>query len=135
MSTDVRELVTEYVNAVGERRFDRVAELVHPNATFAGTVKAEVSGADAFVQGFRNLGPIIERNEIRRLIVEGNDAFVLYDFVTDTDVGSVLCGEYVTTRDGLIDSTTLIFDWRRWPEVLQELARRASTTAASASDH
>ena len=122
MSTDVRSLVTEYVEAVGERRFDRVAELVHPDAIFGGTVKAEVHGAEAFVDGFRQLGPILDRTAIRRLVVEGNDAFVLYDFVTNTDVGAVLCGEYVTTDDGLIRSSTLIFDWRRWPEVMQELA-------------
>jgi hypothetical protein len=35
-------------------------------------------------------GPIIVRNDIKQLIVEGNKAFVLYDFVTDTVVGSVL---------------------------------------------
>jgi hypothetical protein len=131
MGLDVRELVTEYVEAVGEHRFDRVAELVHPEATFGGTVKTETSGAAAFVQGFRNLGPVIKRNEIRHLIVEGDDAFVLYDFVTDTDVGAVLCGEYVTTEHGLIRSSTLIFDWRRWPEVLQALMARASGPASS----
>ena len=51
------------------------------------------------------------------MIVDGVDAFVLYDFVTDTDVGAMLCGEYVNTDYGLIRSSTLIFDWRRWPEV------------------
>ena len=130
MSTDVRSLVTEYVEAVGERRFDRVAELVHPDASFGGTVKNEVHGAEAFVDGFRQLGPILDRTVIRHLVVEGDDAFVLYDFVTDTDAGAVLCGEYVTTGDGLIRSSTLIFDWRRWPEVMQELARRSASSSA-----
>jgi hypothetical protein len=129
MSGTVRDLVVEYVKAAGERRFDDLAELVHADATFGGTVRVETRGADAFIQGFRNLGPILARNEVRHVIVEGEDAFVLYDFVTDTPVGAVLCGEMVTTHDGLIRSSTLIFDWRRWPEVLQELQRR---TAASA---
>ena len=124
MSESVRELVTEYVVAVGDRRFDRVAELVHPDATFGGTVNVQTRGAEAFVQGFRNLGPIIVRNEMRDLIVEGDRAFVLYDFVTDTPVGSVLCGELVTVERGSIRSSTLIFDWRRWPEVLHELQAR-----------
>ena len=61
---------------------------------------------------------------MRELIVEGDRAFVLYDFVTDTPVGSVFCGEFLTVEDGLIRSSTLIFDWRRWPEVLQELQAR-----------
>ncbi len=124
MSESVRELVTEYVAAAGDQRFDRLAELVHPDATFDGTVKVQTRGAEAFVQGFRNLGPIVVRNEIRDLIVEGDRAFVMYDFVTDTPVGPVLCGELVTVEHGLIRSSTLIFDWRRWPEVLQELQAR-----------
>lgn len=128
MSESVRELVMEYVTAAGDKRFNRIAELVHPDATFDGTVKASARGAEAFVQGFRNLGPIIERNEVRQLIVEGDRAFVLYDFVTDTEVGAVLCGELVTVEDGLIRSSTLIFDWRRWPEVLNELQARISAT-------
>jgi len=124
MSVSVRELVREYVSAAGDKRFDRLAELVHPDATFDGTVKVRTKGAEAFVQGFRNLAPILVRNEVRQLIVDGDRAFVLYDFVTDTPVGSVLCGEFLTVEEGLIHSSTLIFDWRRWPEVLQELQAR-----------
>jgi hypothetical protein len=129
MSESVRRLVSEYVSAVGEKRFDRLAELVHHDATFDGTVKVQTLGGEAFVQGFRNLAPIIARNEIRELIVEGNRAFVLYDFVTDTPVGPVLCGELLTVEDGLIRSSTLIFDWRRWPEVLRELQGRIGAAA------
>jgi hypothetical protein len=32
----------------------------------------------------------------------------------------------VRIEDGLIRSITLIFDWRRWPEVLRGVARRAA---------
>lgn len=131
MGGSVRDLVRDYVSAAGDKRFDRLAELVHPDATFDGTVKLKTRGAEAFVQGFRNLGPIIVRNEIRELIVDGDRAFVLYDFVTDTPVGPVLCGESLTIEDGLIRSSTLIFDWRRWPEVLQELQARTSDPAPS----
>lgn len=71
-----------------------------------------------------DLAPILAHNEVRQLIVDGDRAFVLYDFVTDTPVGPVLCGELLTVEEGLIHSSTLIFDWRRWPEVLQELQAR-----------
>lgn len=128
MSEFVRDRVLEYIAAAGDKRFDHLAELVHPDATFSGTVKAETQGRDAFVQGFRNLGPIIERNEVRGLIVDGDRAAVLYDFVTDTPVGAVLCAEFLTFEDDLIRSSTLIFDWRRWAEVMQELQARIGAT-------
>jgi hypothetical protein len=126
MSPSLSDLVKQYVLSVGDKRFDRLAELIHPDASFGGTVQVETTGAEAFVQGFRNLGPIITRNQVRELIVDGDRAFVLYDFVTDTEVGPVLCGEFLTFDQGLIRSSTLIFDWRRWSEVLQELKRRSS---------
>jgi hypothetical protein len=132
VDTSVRDLVTEYVQTVGERRFDRLGELMHPDVTFGGIVKQEAHGREAVVNAFRTVGPIIRRNDIRAVVVDGNDAFVLYDFVTDTDVGAVLSGEYVTTEDGLIRSTTLLYDLRRWPEVLQELERRRNTVGADA---
>jgi hypothetical protein len=130
VSDSVRDRVLAYVAAAGDKRFDRLGELVHPDATFGGTVKTETRGADAFVQGFRNLGPIVARNEVRDVIVEGDQAAVLYDFVTDTPAGSVLCAEFLTFEDGLVRSSTLLFDWRRWPEVMQELrARTGSPTS------
>lgn len=132
MSESVRDLVMEYVSAAGERRFDRLAELVHADATFGGTVKAETRGAEAFLQGFRNLGPIIARNDVRELVVEGNRAAVLYDFVTDTAVGPVLSAEFLTVEDGLIRSSVLLFDHRRWPEVVQELQARVARAPAAA---
>lgn len=132
MSASVKQLVQEYVAAAGERRFDRLAELVHPEATFAGTVKGETRGREAFVQGFRNLGPIIVRNEVRDIVVEGDHAAVLYDFVTDTPVGPVLSAEFLTVEDGLIRSSVLLFDHRRWPEVAAELQARAAAPASAA---
>ena len=124
MSNTTRDLAIEYVTAVGDKRFDRLSELIHPEATFGGTVKSKSKGSEAFVEGFRNLAPIIVRNDVREVVADEGGAFVLYDFVTDTPVGSVLCGELLTFDAGLIRSSTLIFDWRRWPEVLHELQLR-----------
>jgi SnoaL-like domain len=131
MSTDVRELVRDYVQAVGERRFDRFEELLHPEVEFGGATAVQLQSAPAVAQGFRKLGPIILRNDIRELIVEGDKAFVLYDFVTDTAVGPVLTGELLTVEDGRVRSITLLFDWRRWPEVLKELERRTAQPEAA----
>jgi ketosteroid isomerase-like protein len=124
MSGSREDLVRDYVEAVGRGDYDRVAELVHPDAVMTGTVKNEAHGREAFVQGFRNLGPILERSDVREVVVDGDRAAVLYDFVTDTSAGAVLSAEFLTLHDGLIRSSTLLFDWRRWPDVLTELQAR-----------
>lgn len=124
MSADVREIVSEYVRAVGDRRFDRFEELLHPEVEFGGTTVAELRGASVVAEGYRRLGPIVLRNDIKELVVEGDRAAVLYDFVTDTEAKAVLTAEFLTIEDGSIRSITLLFDWRAWPTVLEELQRR-----------
>jgi hypothetical protein len=122
-------LVAAYATAVSGGDFDRLGELVHADATFDGTVVNAVAGRELFVQGFRNLRPITLRTDVRSVVVEGDRAAVMYDLVTDTPVGSVLCSEFLTIEAGRISASTLLFDWRRWPEVLQELRNRLSAPA------
>ena len=126
MSTANRRLVDEYMSAISESNFDRLGELIHPDATFGGTVGSVANGREAFVQGFRNLSLITVRSDVREIIVDDDHAAVLYDFVTDTPVGAVLCAEFLTFKNGLIKSSTLVLDWRRWPEVISELQTRNS---------
>jgi len=125
MVASVQRLVEEYAAAVSDGDFDRLAKLVHPDATFGGTVASEANGRDAFVQGFRNLRPITVRTDVRQILVDGDRAAILYDLVTDTAVGSILCTEFLNSVDGRITASTLLFDWRRWPEVLTEIRNRA----------
>ena len=85
---------------------------------------AELRGASFVAEGYRRLGPIVLRNDIKELVVDGDRAAVLYDFVTDTEAKAVLIAEFLTIEDGSIRSITLLFDWRAWPTVLEELQRR-----------
>ncbi len=129
MTADVQQLIKDYTTAISDGDFDRLATLVHPDATFGGTVTSEAKGRDAFVQGFRNLRPITVRTDVRAVVIDDNQAAVLYDLVTDTPVGSVLCSEFLRVDDDLIVASTLVFDWRRWPEVLVEIKSRLADAA------
>ena len=133
MEYDVRQLVDDYLQAAGGKDWARLAQVLHPAALFGGTVKAETRGSDAFVQGFQNIAPIYLRYDVRQVLVDGLNAGVLYDFVTDTSVGNVLSAEFLTTDGRRITGTTLLFDLRRWPEVVEELARRRTARQAQAA--
>lgn len=122
-------LVDAYVAAVSEGDFERLRGLVHTDASFDGTVVNQAHGVEAFVQGFRSLGPITLRTEVRSVVVDGDRAAVMYDLVTDTPVGSVLCAEFLSLDGEQVRSSTLIFDWRRWPEVIDELRARSAAPA------
>ncbi len=130
MAPDPRELVTSYIQAVGERRLDALPPLLEPDAEFS-LGDDTIRGREAFVGAFRRLLPIIERNEIRHLFVDGDKACVVYDFVTNTPVGAVPSVEYIRLRNGRIASSTLIFERLHWPEVLAVLRKREATREAS----
>ena len=128
MATATRELVSDYVEAIAGR-FDDLVELLHPDASFTGAVK-EAYGREAYIAGFRRLLPILVRIDVRQIVVDGDQAVVLYDFVTDTEAGAVLSSELLTFENGLIRSSVLLYDQRQWPLVLRELGRRTDQPAA-----
>jgi hypothetical protein len=125
MTQDIRRLAIDYNRAFGEGRLDEVKDMLHPDVEFDGTAKPS-HGRDAYLSSLPRLVSVLERNDLHDVIVDGNRAFVLYDFVTATPAGRVLSGELLTyDEDGLITKITLLFDHRRWPEVIAEIQRRS----------
>lgn len=81
-----------------------------------------------WLQGLSRLLPALVRNDIRHVFGEGDQAVVVYDFVSDTSAGSVPCVETVTVHDGAITRIELIFERLHWPEVLAALQQRAAAS-------
>src|SRR5436305_7312074 len=73
---DLRSLAVAYVEAVGQKQFDRVAELLHPDAEFV-TSGPTLRGVPAYVGALRRLAPIILRNDVHTTIVDGNDVAIV----------------------------------------------------------
>jgi ketosteroid isomerase-like protein len=126
--TDIRELVTAYIDAAGDRDGSRMREYVHPDATLrtGPTGQAiELEGRDAYVASFERLFPILERNDVRHVFVDGDQVAAVYDFVTDTPAGPVLTVELLRVEGDLIRECELLFELRRWPEVVAVLSQRS----------
>jgi ketosteroid isomerase-like protein len=51
MSANIRDLVIEYNHAFGDGRLDRVAEMLHPDVVFDGTVGKATRGAAEYMAG------------------------------------------------------------------------------------
>src|SRR5437762_14210527 len=108
MKNDPRALAVAYIEAVGQKQFDRVAELLHPNVEFL-TSGRSIRGVPAYVDALRRLAPILVRNDVQTTIVDGNDVAVVYDFVTDTPAGAVPTIEWLTVEAGLVRPSRLVF--------------------------
>ena len=123
MTVQIRELVTAYIDAIGEGRLQDLPAMLDPDAEFIFG-DTTLQGADAFAGGFKRLSKILIRNEIRKIFVDGDEACVIYDFVTDTPAGAVLSVEYIKFKKGRIKSSLLVFERLHWPEVMAELQKR-----------
>jgi hypothetical protein len=123
MSSQIHDLTAAYIQAVGEHRLEDLRPMLEPDATFT-LGDATFRGVDEFVGAFVRLMPILERNEIRKVFVDGDEACVIYDFVTSTPVGPVLSVEYLTFHADRIKSSLLVFERQHWPEVMAVLVER-----------
>lgn len=123
---DPRALAVAYIEAVGRKQFERVAEFLHPDVEFL-TSGGSIRGVPAYVGALQRLAPIIMRNDVHTTIVDGSDVAVVYDFVTDTSAGAVSTIEWITTEAGRIRTSRLIFDKQQWPAAVAELMRRISS--------
>src|SRR6266699_958450 len=92
-----RALAVAYIEAVGQKQFDRFAD--SRRLSYGTTCTPRSSTA--------------------------NDVAVLYDFVTDTPAGTVPTIEWITVDAGQIRTSRLIFHKEHWPAAVAELTRRA----------
>ena len=114
------KLVESYIRAVGEHRLEDLRPMLAEDAEFT-LGDATYRGVDAFIGAFVRLMPIVERNDIRKIFVDGDEACVIYDFVTSTPVGPVVSVEYLKLASGRIRSSLLVFERQHWPEVIAVL--------------
>jgi hypothetical protein len=122
---DPRCVARAHVEAFGRKDFTAMERSFAPDISFKGP-SGSISGPAAVLGGYQHLGPILLRNDVRKLLVDGDDACVIYDFVTDTPGGAVATVEWLQIKEGRIHAIWLLFDRGPWPAVMEELARRTA---------
>jgi hypothetical protein len=131
VALDNRALVLEYAEAAGKSELDRLSTFLHPDLEFSGPGVPTLHGIPEFIAVSRSLIPILLRWDIKRVFLDGDEACLIYDAVTDTAVESLPAAEWLTIEAGRIRRIRLIFDNRRWPEVMEEAAKRAGSVGAA----
>jgi hypothetical protein len=121
--TDPRSIARTHVEAMGRKDFSSMERQFAPEVTFQGP-GGTLSGRATVLGGYQHLGPILLRNDVRTILVDGDDACIIYDFVTDTPGGAISTVEWLRTKHGKIESIWLLFDRGPWPQVMEELNRR-----------
>jgi ketosteroid isomerase-like protein len=125
---DPKIVASRYLEAMSRRDFDEFERWLSPDVVFTGP-GATLTGAREVTSAYQRLSSALIRNELRRLFVDGNEACIIYDFVTDTAAGAVPTVEWLKIDRGKIRSIWLVTDHVRWPRALEEIGRRAQLSA------
>jgi hypothetical protein len=116
-----------YIEAVGSHDLETVDGLL--SESLEARVGAGTSDKAHWMAALGRLLPALVRNDIRDVYENGSHACVVYDFVTDTPAGTVVCVENVHVDDGRITDIELVFDKVAFAAVNEALASRATASA------
>ena len=122
-SNDPETVARAYIEAVGARDLAPLETLF--NEQLVAALSGDTFGKREWIEAIRRLLPVLIRNDIREIFVAGQRACVVYDFVTDTPAGAVVCVELVTVRDGRITAVELVLDRVAFAPVQATLKERA----------
>lgn len=124
MTNEPKRLALAYIDACARKDWDVVSEALDEHVQFVGPGNA-VTGAAPYLAVLQRISPVWVRSDVKKVLSDGPEVCVLYDFVTDTPAGAVPIVEWLSVEQGKIKSITLLFDRVAFKPASDELARRA----------
>jgi predicted ester cyclase len=124
MTNEAKTVALAYIEACGRKDWGAVMAALDEQIQFSGPGNA-VTGAAAYLAVLQRIAPVWLRSDVKKVLADGPDVCVLYDFVTDTPAGAVPIVEWLAVEQGKIKSVNLLFDRVAFKPAGDELARRA----------
>jgi limonene-1,2-epoxide hydrolase len=109
--TSASEIVKSYQAALGTGDFTAARKLMRDDMVFQGPLDTFHS-ADEYLEAVKRLASIIQRIDLKKVFVDGEDVCVLYDMVTNTPAGTAFIAEWYQVTGGQIMSLRAVFDAR-----------------------
>jgi hypothetical protein len=110
-NASAHEIVESYQAALGKGDFATARTLMQDNMTFQGPLDTFTT-ADDYLESLRRLASIIQRIDLKKVFVDGEDVCVLYDMVTNTPAGTAFIAEWYQVSGGKIAALRVVFDAR-----------------------
>lgn len=70
------------------------------------------SRPEDYLAALQKLHPIVDRVDMHKFCVDGDDVVMFYDLVTHTPAGTALVAEWHHVKNGKIDRIRVVFDGR-----------------------
>jgi len=71
-----------------------------------------LSTPEEYLAALQKLHPIVDRVDLHKVFVDGDDVCLIYDLVTKTPAGTAFIAEWYHTAHGKIDRVRVVFDPR-----------------------
>ena len=105
------EIIERYRAALDAQDFAAARTLMRDDMTFRGPLDT-FHTADEYLESLKQLAAIIQRNDLKKVFVDGDDVCVLYDMVTSTPAGTAFIAEWYQVVGGQISALQVVFDAR-----------------------
>jgi hypothetical protein len=105
------EIVQAFKQALGSGDVAGARKLLHDHLSFQGPID-KFDKPEPYLEALNKLHPIVERIDMKKMFVDGDDVCLLYDMVTKTPAGTAFIAEWLHVKGGKIASIRTVFDAR-----------------------
>lgn len=105
------EIVQGFMTAMGKGDFAAARKYLAANLSFQGPIET-FHQADTYLESLKKLHHIIERVDMKKMFVDGEDVCLLYDMVTRTPAGTAFIAEWHHVTGDKISAIRVVFDAR-----------------------
>ena len=105
------QVVQGFMGAMGKRDFSAARKFLHDNLSFRGPIDS-FDKPEPYLQALEKLHKMVERLDMKKMFIDGNDVCLLYDLVTNTPAGTSFVCEWMQVKAEKIASIRVVFDAR-----------------------
>jgi hypothetical protein len=106
-----KDVVMGFQSAMGKNDWAGARKQFADRLDFTGPFD-RFSTPEEYLSSLQKLHPIVERVDLKKMFVDGDDVCLLYDLVTRTPAGTAFVAEWYHVVDGKIDRVHVVFDAR-----------------------
>ena len=105
------DIVQGFMGAMGKGDFVAARKFLDSNLSFQGPIET-FHQADPHLESLKKLHHIVERVDVKKMFVDGDDVCLLYDMVTKTPDGTAFIAEWHHVTGEKISAIRVVFDAR-----------------------
>ena len=107
---DATQIVQHFYKALEQKDFSAVRGYLHDGLSFQGPIDT-FHKAEPYLEAIKGLSKIVQRVDVKKMFVDGNDVCVLYDLVTNTPAGTSFVAEWIGIRSPFVSAWPTSIYW------------------------